>query len=61
MQEQIIAMYAKGVSTRDIQDHLANLYGIDVSPTMISNGTNKLIPLIKEWQSRPLQGVYAVV
>ncbi len=61
IEEQIIAMYAKGVSTRDIQDHLAHLYGIDVSPTMISNVTNKLIPLVKQWQNRPLQGVYAVV
>jgi transposase-like protein len=39
----------------------ANLCGIDVSPTMISNVTNKLIPLIKEWQNRPLHSVYAVV
>jgi putative transposase len=61
IEDQIIAMYAKGVSTRDIQDHLAHLYGIDVSPTMISNVTNKIVPLIKEWQNRPLQGVYAVV
>lgn len=61
IEDPIIAMYAKGVSTRDIQDHLNHLYGIEVSPTMISNVTNKLIPLIKEWQNRPLQGVYAVV
>ncbi len=61
IEDQIIAMYAKGVSTRDIQDHLLNLYGVEVSSTMISNVTNKLIPLIKEWQNRPLQGVYAVV
>lgn len=61
IEDQIIAMYAKGVSTRDIQDHLSHLYGIEVSPTMISNVTNKLIPLIKEWQNRPLQSVYAVV
>jgi putative transposase len=61
IEDQIIAMYAKGISTRDIQDHLEQLYGIDVSPTMISNVTNKIVPLIKEWQSRPLQGVYAVV
>ena len=60
IEEQIIALYAKGVSTREIQDHLANLYGLDVSPTMISNVTNKLIPLIKEWQNRPLQNVYAM-
>jgi putative transposase len=61
IEDQIIALYSKGVSTRDIQDHLENLYGIEVSPTLISNVTNKIIPLIKEWQNRPLQGVYAVV
>lgn len=61
IEDQIIAMYAKGVSTRDIQDHLNQLYGIDVSPTMISNVTNKIVPLIKEWQNRPLQSIYAVV
>lgn len=61
IEDQIIALYAKGVSTREIQDHLHNLYGIDVSPTMISNVTNKIVPLIKEWQNRPLQAVYAVV
>ncbi len=37
------------------------MYGIEVSPTLISNVTNKIVPLIKEWKSRPLQGVYAVV
>ncbi|MGK5655026.1 IS256 family transposase, partial [Brevibacillus formosus] len=61
IEDQILAMYAKGVSTRDIQDHLQQLYGIDVSPTLISNVTNKIVPLIKEWQNRPLQSVYAVV
>ncbi|NTZ16374.1 IS256 family transposase [Paenibacillus sp. JMULE4] len=61
IEDQIIALYAKGVSTREIQDHLQNLYGIDISPTMISNVTNKIVPLIKEWQNRPLQNVYAVV
>ena len=61
IEDQIIALYAKGVSTHEIQDHLHNLYGIDVSPTMISNVTNKIVPLIKEWQNRPLQAVYAVV
>lgn len=61
IEDQIIAMYAKGVSTRDIQDHLQQLYGIEVSPTLISNVTNKIVPLIKEWQNRPLQAVYAVV
>ncbi|MGO0059771.1 IS256 family transposase [Brevibacillus fluminis] len=61
IEDQIIALYAKGVSTRDIQDHLENLYGVEVSPTLISNVTNKIVPLIKDWQNRPLQSVYAVV
>ena len=61
IEEQIIALYAKGVSTRDIQDHLQHLYGLEVSPTLISNVTNKIVPLIKEWQNRPLQRVYAIV
>jgi transposase-like protein len=61
IEEQILALYAKGVSTREIQDHLDRLYGIEVSPALISNITNKIMPLIKEWQNRPLQSIYAVV
>ena len=61
IEEQILALYAKGVSTREIQDHLQHLYGIEVSPTLISNVTNKIMPLIKEWQNRPLQSIYAIV
>jgi len=61
IEDQIIALYAKGVSTREIQDHLQQLYGIEASPTLISNITNKIMPLIKEWQNRPLHGIYAVV
>ncbi len=61
IEDQIIALYAKGVSTRDIQDHLQQIYGIEVSPTFISNVTNKIMRLVKEWQNRPLQSVYAVV
>src|SRR5690606_39231533 len=54
-------LYAKGVSTRDIQGHLEQLYGVEVSPTLISNIINKIMPTIKEWQSRPLMRTYAVV
>jgi transposase-like protein len=61
IEEQILALYGKGVSVRDIQAHLYQLYGVDVSPALISNVTNRIMPLIKEWQSRPLQKVYAVV
>ncbi len=58
---QILALYAKGVSIREIQDYLNQLYGVDVSPTLISNVTGKILPLVKEWQNRPLQRVYAIV
>jgi putative transposase len=61
IEEQILALYARGMSTRDIQDHLSDIYGMDVSATLISNITNKIIPLIREWQNRPLSDVYAVV
>lgn len=61
IEDQIIAMYSKGMSVRDIQDHLNQLYGIEVSPTLISNVTNKLMPMIKEWQNRPLEKTYAIV
>jgi len=61
IEQQIIALYAKGVSTREIQDYLGQLYGIDVSPALISNITDKIMPLIREWQSRPLEAVYAIV
>lgn len=61
MEGQILSLYAKGMSSRDIEEHLNNLYGIDVSPSMISKITDKIIPEIREWQSRQLEDVYPVV
>lgn len=61
IEEQIIALYSKGMTVRDIQDHLNRMYGVEVSPTLISNVTNKLMPMIKEWQNRPLERIYAAV
>ena len=61
IEDQIISMYAKGMTVRDIQDHLKNIYGMDASPTLISNITDKLLPVIKEWQNRPLGEVYPMV
>ena len=58
---QIIALYAKGMSNREIEDHLKNIYGIEVSATMISKITDKIIPEIKEWQTRQLEEVYPIV
>ncbi len=61
IEEQIVAMYAKGMSTRDIEDHLKTIYGIDVSPAMVSRVTDKIIPQIVEWQSRALDPIYPIV
>ena len=61
LEEQIIGLYAKGMSTRDIEDHMKDLYGIEVSPTMVSKVTDKIMPLVAEWQSRPLERVYPIV
>jgi len=61
IEEQVLSLYAKGMSTRDIEDQMRDLYGIDVSPMMVSKITDKIMPLIIEWQSRPLDKVYAIV
>jgi len=59
--DQVLSMYAKGMTTRDIEKHLESLYGIDASPELISRITDKILPLVTEWQNRPLEEVYAIV
>lgn len=59
--DRIISMYAKGMSTRDINSQMREIYGIDVSADMVSRITDKVIPLAKEWQNRPLQSVYPLI
>lgn len=61
IESQIISMYAKGMSNRDIEEHLRDLYGVDVSPALITRITDKILPEIKEWQSRMLKGVYSIM
>jgi len=61
LEDQIIAMYAKGMSTRDIESHMRDIYGIDVSPTMVSKVTDKILPVVTEWQSRPLERIYPII
>lgn len=61
LEEQIIAMYAKGMSTRDIESHMRDIYGIEVSAELVSKVTDKIFPLVTEWQSRPLDRVYPIV
>lgn len=59
--EKIISMYSKGMTTRDIQDHIKEIYGTDLSPTMVSHITGKVLAVANEWQSRPLESVYPIV
>ncbi|MBI4068025.1 IS256 family transposase [Candidatus Kaiserbacteria bacterium] len=61
VEEKIVSMYAKGMTTRDITDHMNDIYGVDVSAAMISAITDKVLPLVEEWQARPLASLYPVV
>lgn len=61
LEQQIIAMYQKGMSTRDIEDHLRDIYGVDASASLISRITDKIVPQLMEWQSRPLDSIYPIV
>lgn len=59
IEDKIIFLYSQGVSTRDIQKTMNEMYGIDVDDGRVSKITDKLLPVIREWQERPLQGIYA--
>ncbi len=61
LENRIIAMYAKGMSNRDIEDHLRDIYGVEASASMISRITDKIMPHVIEWQSRALDAVYPIV
>ena len=59
--DKIIAMYGRGMTTRDIRDQLEDIYGIDVSPTFISTVTDAVLDEVKTWQNRPLDPLYPIV
>jgi len=61
MDDKILHLYAKGMSTRDIVDTFKEMYDADISPTLISNVTNAVLEQIIEWQSRPLDAIYPIV
>lgn len=61
IEEKILSMYAKGMTTSDIETHIQDIYGLECSDTTISRITDKILPVVREWQSRPLEDVYAVV
>jgi putative transposase len=59
--QQILSMYALGMTTRDIQAHLKDQYGVDVSPDLVSTVTDAVIDEVRQWQNRPLERLYPVV
>ena len=59
--EKIIALYARGMTTRDIQAHVRELYGVDISPDLVSTVTDAVHEEVGAWQNRPLEPVYAIV
>ena len=61
IEDKIISMYAKGMSTRDIQSHITEIYGIEMSPGLVSNITEKIVVMAREWQNRPLDKIYPIV
>ncbi|WP_047382375.1 IS256 family transposase, partial [Cetobacterium sp. ZWU0022] len=61
LEAKIISMYAKGMTTSDIESHIEEIYGYQVSDSSITRITDKILPLVKEWQTRPLEAVYPIV
>lgn len=61
IEEKILSMYAKGMTTSDIETHIHDIYGVSVSDSTVSRITDKILPIAKEWQQRPLESIYAVV
>ena len=61
IEEKILSMYAKGMTTGDIETHIQEIYGISVSDSTVSRITDKILPVAREWQQRPLESIYAVV
>ncbi len=61
IEQKIMAMYAKGMSQRDIEDTLKEIYGTEISQGLISRITDKILPEVNEWQNRPLEAVYPII
>ena len=61
IEQKIIRMYARGNSNKEIYEQMKELYGVHISPDMVTSITNKIIPKIREWQNRPLESVYPII
>ena len=59
--DKVVSLYARGMTVREIQGHLEELYGVDVSPALISNITDVVLDEVKAWQSRPLDAIYPIL
>ena len=59
--DKIIALYARGMTTRDIQAHLEEIYGVEISPTLVSQVTKAVTEDVEQWQNRPLDEIYPIV
>jgi len=61
LDEKIISMYTKGMSYGDIQDHLEDLYGLEISKGKLSSITDQVLPLLEQWRNRELEEVYPII
>ncbi|AEX85320.1 transposase [Marinitoga piezophila KA3] len=61
IEDLVLSLYSKGLSVRDIRDHIKEIYDVEVSPEKISMITNSVMPLINDWRNRPLEEIYAIV
>lgn len=61
IEQKIMAMYAKGMSQRDIEDNLREIYDAEIGQTLISKITDKILPEVNEWQNRPLETIYPII
>src|SRR5215216_3325728 len=61
LDDKIISLYARGMTTREIQGHLEEIYGVEVSPSLISSVTDAVIDEVRAWQTRPLDSIYPIV
>lgn len=61
IEEQIISMYARGMTVRDIRDHIQNIYGTELSAESVSRITDRVLPLVSDWRNRPLEDAYAII